>query len=777
MSSEVADQATGAGGLSPVAAAEVLAATMAGTQSALACWELGIDGELRLLAANERYLAFARRPGELLTGQRLADVQPGLPDEARAIMRHVVSSGEPFHLERLAQHDNDGGSTYWDVVLVPVRGSGTPRLVVSAQDVTERTDDSPSLSAENRFLRDRTERESVRLEALARVAGAATLGGGFDSILTAIAEGVKAAFGLDTVINVLDTETDFYIVRAGSGGGVDRLVGTSNSRAVFEEFLDSKYEVIPDVFFIPHEAMHPTWNKLGGNVVTPVFQWAGTGWHPEDACFIRLRTTEGRDLGVLSVDSPISQPIPDRSGFELLRLFAVVGANAAENVTLLGEIGALSAERQMQTLRRELEEEVALHRSLLEIGNRLGLASAAASVEIFPVIVERLAEVVPIQSATISRVDHNAQSIRPIYHSEPGAVADAMLMFEIPFGIGATGVAVMERRSKIANAGEPEGAIAVDVPGTNADDEHVLAVPVLVDERVRAALTLHRPATMPAFTAGDARRAELFGQYIMSVLLLLELAETGKELSESRRALSEQVEQLESLNRMKDEFVANVSHELRTPLTAVIGNVATVARSGETLEPEERRELLNAAERQAKRLAELLENLLATSRLAGETPTLAPLRIELWSFTEEVAAALRSRAPNRAIEVLAPPQLDIVTDPTLLYRILYNLGDNALKYSDDEVRFTVRCDSDEAWIAVTDRGLGVAEEDIPRIFERFQQLDASHTRRVGGVGLGLYLSDRAAKALGGRIEVDSELGHGSTFTLCLPRKFATPAAV
>jgi PAS domain S-box-containing protein len=609
MSSEVADQATGAGGLSPVAAAEVLAATMAGTQAALACWELSIDGELHLVAANERYLAFAGRPGEHLIGQPLAEVQPRLPEEARAIMRHVVSSGEPFHLERLARHD-DGGSTYWDVVLVPVRGSGTPRLVVSAQDVTERTENSPSLTAENRFLRDRTERESVRLEALARVAGAAALGGGFDSILTAIAEGVKAAFGLDTVINVLDTETDDYVVRAGSGGGVDRLVGTSNSRAVFEEFLDSRYEVIPDVYFIPHEASHPAWNKLGGNVVTPVFQWAGTGWHPEDACFIRLRTTEGTDLGVLSVDSPISQPIPDRSGFELLRLFAVVGANAAENVTLLGEIGALSAERQMQTLRRELEDEVALHRSLLEIGNRLGLASAAASVEIFPVIVERLADVVPIQSATISRVDHTAQSIRPIYHSEPGAVADAMLLFEIPFGIGATGVAVMERRSKIANAGDPEGAVAVDVPGTNADDEHVLAVPVLVDERARAALTLHRPADMPAFTAGDARRAELFGQYLMSVLLLLELAETGKELSESRRALSEQVEQLESLNRMKDEFVANVSHELRTPLTAVIGNVATVARSGETLEPDERRELLNAAEAAGR----------ATGEPAGDVP-------------------------------------------------------------------------------------------------------------------------------------------------------------
>ena len=123
------------------------------------------------------------------------------------------------------------------------------------------------------------------------------------------------------------------------------------------------------------------------------------------------------------------------------------------------------------------------------------------------------------------------------------------------------------------------------------------------------------------------------------------------------------------------------------------------------------------------------------------------------------------------IEVLAPPELDMVTDPTLLYRILYNLGDNAIKYSDREVRFTVRSDGSETWIAVTDKGLGIAEEDIPRIFERFQQLDSSNTRRVGGVGLGLYLSERAAKALGGRIEVQSEVGVGSTFTLCLPRRF------
>ncbi|HXY84206.1 MAG TPA: ATP-binding protein [Gaiellaceae bacterium] len=756
------------GALSPIGAADVLAATLAGAQAALACWEMTADGDLLLVAANDRYREFIGRPGEDLVGKPLREVYPAIQDESVTLMRHVVSSGEPFQLERYASRNEDGDVTYWDLVLMPVKGSGPARLVLSAQDVTQRAESAENLEAQNRWLRERTERESVRLQALARIARAAQ-GGGFDAILTAVAEGVKAAFGLDTVINVLDPDRDVYVVRAGSGGGVDRLVGTENSRAVFEEFLDARYEVIPDVYFISHEAMHPTWGKLGDNVVMPVFEWSGAGWHPEDACFIRLRTTEGKDLGILSVDSPVEQPIPDRSGFELLRLFAAVGANATENVTLLGEIGSLEAERQMQTLRKELEEEVALHRSLLEIGNRLGLASAAASVEILPLIVERLGEVVPIQSATISRVDHALQSIRPIYHSQAGPVADAMLRFEIPFGVGATGVAVLQRRSVIANAGEPDGAIAVDVPGTAQDDEHVLAVPVLVDERVRAGLTLHRPGGEPPFTPEDARRAEMYGQYIMSVLLLLELAETGRELSESRRALSEQVEQLESLNRMKDEFVANVSHELRTPLTAVIGNVATVARSGDVLRPEERHDLLDAAERQAKRLAELLENLLATSRLADNAPAIAPLRVDLPSFVEEVASALRSRAPQRTVEVESPSRVELVTDPTLLYRILFNLGDNALKYSDHEVRFVIESDDEEARISVRDRGIGIAPEDVPRVFERFQQLDPSHTRRVGGVGLGLYLSDRAARALGGRIDVDSRPGEGSTFTLRVPR--------
>src|SRR5213076_2202000 len=104
MSSEVKDQAE-SDGLSEAAAAEVLAATLAGAQAALACWERRADGDLHLVAANDRYLRFMGKPGQNLIGGRLQDTHTNLQEEVLAIILHVVSSGEPFHLERLAQHD------------------------------------------------------------------------------------------------------------------------------------------------------------------------------------------------------------------------------------------------------------------------------------------------------------------------------------------------------------------------------------------------------------------------------------------------------------------------------------------------------------------------------------------------------------------------------------------------------------------------------------------------------------------------------------------------
>jgi signal transduction histidine kinase len=384
---------------------------------------------------------------------------------------------------------------------------------------------------------------------------------------------------------------------------------------------------------------------------------------------------------------------------------------------------------------------------------------------VFDLLTQRLREVLPIKSLTINRVDHVTQTFRPIYHSDPGPVADAILRFEAPIGAGATGLAAKTARSVIENAGPDQAA--VEVPGTPDDDEHLLAAPVVIDDRVRAVLTVRRSWRANPFTPADARRAELFSQHIAAAILLVELAEAGEELAGNRLVLAEQVKKLEALNRIKDEFIANVSHELRTPLTAVLGNLATVTR-GEGIPQDIKEELLEAAERQARRLGELLENLLAASRLAGEEPAVMVEEIDVRSFVNEIAAVLRSRAPGRSIAVRVRGTPVVRSDPTLLYRILYNLGDNALKYSDDRVSLSARVSDGRVHIDVADRGVGIEPVDLPKVFDRFQQLEAAATRRVGGVGLGLYLSSRLAIALGGRIDVRSEPGNGSTFTLTLP---------
>jgi signal transduction histidine kinase len=412
-------------------------------------------------------------------------------------------------------------------------------------------------------------------------------------------------------------------------------------------------------------------------------------------------------------------------------------------------------------LRRELEEELALRRHLLDIGDRLGAASASASSDIFPLLAERLSSVVPIKSLTIWMVDHGVQRIRALYHSEP-EVEDRIMTHEFPIGDGATGHAVAIGESVIANDQSGSGA-AKYIPGTPRIPEHLLVVPVKIEEQVKVALTLRRNATDRAFLPEDARRAGLFGQHLGSAFLL-------RELAEKRVLLARQVEQLEGLNRLKDEFVAGVSHELRTPLTAILGNVNLLANQGDLISAKDRRLLLESSERQARRLKELLENLLAESRLLGGDPDIAPVAVEAGPFLEEVADTLRSRAPTRDVETRSEGSPTLVTDRTLLYRILFNLGDNALKYSEGPVSLAARRDDGGVTFEVTDRGAGIPQEHLDTIFERFRQLDQPNGHRAGGVGLGLHLSALVTEALGGRMRVNSEVGHGSTFSLWLPKE-------
>ena len=239
-------------------------------------------------------------------------------------------------------------------------------------------------------------------------------------------------------------------------------------------------------------------------------------------------------------------------------------------------------------------------------------------------------------------------------------------------------------------------------------------------------------------------------------------------LERLERALAHETE----TGRLKDEFVATVSHELRTPLTNVQASVKTLLRRDVRFTPAEQHEFLLAADRHTERLKRLIEDILFAARVETEEPLSRPtqeigLAGLITRLVEDEAYGDGRERIDVVISDTVPPVRGIEED---VYRILRNLIDNALKYSPENQRVTVivGVDPDGVVVRVRDRGPGIEPDQRDRIFDRFYQVDQSDTRRVGGVGMGLYICRRAAERLGGRIWLDRSDASGSVFAVRLP---------
>jgi signal transduction histidine kinase len=256
------------------------------------------------------------------------------------------------------------------------------------------------------------------------------------------------------------------------------------------------------------------------------------------------------------------------------------------------------------------------------------------------------------------------------------------------------------------------------------------------------------------------------------------LADQASKLEELLEKEHHTVGELRELNRMKGEFVAVVSHELRTPVTALIGYAKTLQQPGFADDAELRKEFLERMERQGDRLLRLVENLLTVSRIESRQLPISVGRVLFEDLVQEVVEGLSNEAERVRVDV--PDDLPILyTDRGLLGRVLSNLIDNALKYSPEGTACEVgaRPDGDGIVFWVRDHGIGIASDELPRIFERFYQIDSSSTRTFRGAGLGLSLVQDLLMHLGGTIEVASEPSRGSTFTVRMPARTAQAPAV
>lgn len=234
--------------------------------------------------------------------------------------------------------------------------------------------------------------------------------------------------------------------------------------------------------------------------------------------------------------------------------------------------------------------------------------------------------------------------------------------------------------------------------------------------------------------------------------------------------------ELEAANRTKDQFLASMSHELRTPLNAIIGFTGTLLMKlpGPLTEEQERQ--LRIIQWSGRHLLSLINDVLDLAKLKSGKRELTFERVPVREVVRDVAASLASAAQEKDLDFsnsVAEDAEYVTTDRRTLRQILINLTDNAIKYTErGSVRIDVRQMRGNGRAAlslsVADTGIGIKSEDLVRLFEAFEQLDPTTTRRFAGTGLGLHLSRSLALLLGGEINVTSEYGKGSTFTLTLP---------
>jgi len=334
------------------------------------------------------------------------------------------------------------------------------------------------------------------------------------------------------------------------------------------------------------------------------------------------------------------------------------------------------------------------------------------------------------------------------------------------------------------------GAAALDTSTVNASLRDRRKVPRLTTRRIvmlGAALLAVPAALLVESTRGHDVHvwAGVAGASAIAILVLVRLSGLVRAVEAARadervarRAAEEmqlrlaaQNEQLLELDRLKDEFVWSASHELRTPLTAVTGYVELLLED-ETDEQSLR--YLEIVQRNTRRLCELVEDLLLAARLqVGAKLELERGPVDLAVLARQTIETVQPEADSGevSLELRADAELPLIDgDAERLSRVLANLASNAVKFtpSGGRVELSLACAGDSVLVEVSDTGMGIPEEELSRLFERFFRSQAALDRRVPGTGLGLYISREIVEAHDGRIDVSSVVGEGTVVRVALP---------
>ncbi len=431
-------------------------------------------------------------------------------------------------------------------------------------------------------------------------------------------------------------------------------------------------------------------------------------------------------------------------------------------------IYVVEKERSLRSLTKLLVEERVLSAAL---SNRLAEISTLSEVgkainttleveDVFDLILSSSISLLGGTEGSIMLLDAEKGELKVV--SAQGPNPELVLGMTQRIGDGVGGTVALRRTPMLIQGDSVEDSITL---ASERPIHSSMSVPLIRRDELVGVLNLNECEGRLRFSDQDLRSLGLFAEHAAIAIGNARLFERERET----------VSRLEELDRLKSDFVASVSHELKTPLTAIIGAAKTVSRGGSSMPEHEQMNFIAMIERQGRRLLRLVEDVLATAKIESGLTHMRREMLDMRELAEGVLEDLQNTkvGRDRTIDLLTnPDRPEVWADATAVRQILANLIENALKYSEERepVGVSISETDRQLEIAVTDRGQGISDDHVVRIFDRFRQVETDPGRRVGGFGLGLFIVKNLIEQHGGTVEVDSTVGVGSTFRVILPKR-------
>ncbi|QBR91453.1 sensor histidine kinase [Nocardioides euryhalodurans] len=560
-------------------------------------------------------------------------------------------------------------------------------------------------------------------------------------VLEEIAQGVVEGLGYGVAaIARLEGDTLVMTACAGPEDVREQIIGRRTPASlILEEFRMADHWGI--LRFLPHERL-PSETVESLWVPSLSVSPDPEAWHPLDTLYAPLYSSNGELLGNMAVDLPPGNKVPDQQGRELLEMFVVQAGLALEHAQRREQLS-----RQVRLGEALKTLAFSVHRDLDD-----GLRGAA----------QALSEALDSPQVTVRCFADNAAD--PI-ESSAGFPDDP----RAPAGTVEAIRSALTRRAgeglvrpyTIAAMPEPgeEGDAAVDVVRPHLAAHHwggCLLAPIGVDREVLGYLVVLRRPDQSPFEEEELDAVHEAGRELGRLVRDARLRRTELRL----------VSELRELDRYKGELIATISHELKTPLTSIMGHTELLADAG--VQPTS----VDAIARNAARLDRLVTNLLNYSRIQSRRE-IERVPVDLAELCRAAAEMLRVQADGAGVEIrLELPEAPVVVlgDREDLPKVVDNLCSNAVKYTQrgGQVTILVHADDGAARVVVSDTGLGISRQDQVHLFSAFHRSTNPDALTIPGTGLGLAISRTIAEAHGGTIEVESDLGKGSTFVLTVP---------